>query len=59
LAQKFTPPPTPCGENATMEELREENKRLRMELRRADREREILGRRTSFASFNPPRGFTR
>jgi transposase len=38
----LTPKPEPCGENATLDELREENKWLRRELRRAELEREIL-----------------
>jgi transposase len=46
--KKFAPPLTPCGENATMDELREENKRLRRELRRADLEREILKKATAY-----------
>jgi transposase len=37
--RKFAPPLSPCGENATVDELREENKRLRRELRRAELER--------------------
>lgn len=45
---KFAPPPTPCGENASVEELREENKRLRKELRRAELEREILKKATAY-----------
>ena len=40
--KKFAPPLDPCGENATLDELREENKRLRKQLRRAELEREIL-----------------
>lgn len=39
---QFTPKPLPCGEDATFSELREENKRLRQQLRRAEMEREIL-----------------
>jgi transposase len=38
----------PCGENASQEELREENKRLRRELRRAEMEREILKKATAY-----------
>ena len=37
--KKFAPPLSPCGENATTDELREENRRLRRELRRAELER--------------------
>ena len=46
--KKFAPPPEPCGENATLDELREENKRLRRELKRAEMEREILKKATAY-----------
>jgi transposase len=45
---KYAPPPSPCGENATVEELRQENQRLRRELRRAELEREILKKATAY-----------
>ena len=45
---RFVPPPAPCGENATLEELRVENERLRKQLRRAELEREILKKATVF-----------
>lgn len=45
---KLAPPPEPCGEHATLDELREENKRLRRELRRAELEREILKKATAY-----------
>jgi transposase len=45
---KFAPPPVPCGENASVEEFREENKRLRKVLRRAELEREILKKATAY-----------
>ena len=45
---KFVPPPEPCGENATLQELRAENQRLRRELRRAELEREILKKATAY-----------
>jgi transposase len=45
---KYAPPPEPCGENATLEELRQENQRLRKELRRAELEREILKKATAY-----------
>ena len=45
---KFVPPPEPCGENATLEELRDENQRLRKQLRRAELEREILKKATAY-----------
>jgi transposase len=40
--KKYAPPPEPCGENATFDELRAENKRLRQQLKRAELAREIL-----------------
>lgn len=46
--KKFGPPPKPCGEDATVDELREENKRLKRELRRAELEREILKKATAY-----------
>ena len=46
--QKFAPPPESCGDNATMEELREENKCLRRQLKRAELEREILKKATAY-----------
>lgn len=45
---KFVPPPEPCGENATVEELRGEVARLRKQLRRAELEREILKKATAY-----------
>jgi transposase len=45
---KFAPPPTPCGENATVDELREEVARLRKQLKRAELEREILKKATAY-----------
>jgi transposase len=45
---KLAPKPEPCGEDATVDELREENKRLRRELRRAELEREILKKATAY-----------
>jgi transposase len=46
--KKFAPPRDACGENATLDELREENKRLRSQLRRAELEREILKKATAY-----------
>lgn len=46
--QKFAPEPTPCGDKATVDELREENKRLRRQLKRAELEREILKKATAY-----------
>ena len=45
---KFAPVPEPCGENATSQQLREENKRLRKQLRKAELEREILKKATAY-----------
>jgi transposase len=45
---RLAPKPAECGENATLEELQEENKRLRRELRRAELEREILKKATAY-----------
>ena len=46
--RKFVPLPEPCGDDATVEELRSENQRLRRELRRAELEREILKKATAY-----------
>lgn len=45
---KFVPPPEPCGEHATVDQLREENARLRKQLKRAELEREILKKATVY-----------
>lgn len=45
---KYAPPPTPCGEKATVEELRAECQRLRKQLQRAELEREILKKATAY-----------
>ena len=45
---KFVPPPAPCGDDASLEELRDENKRLRQQLKRAELEREILKKATAY-----------
>jgi transposase len=46
--EKFAPKPDPCGENASVEQLQGEIKRLRKELRRAEIEREILKKATAY-----------
>jgi transposase len=46
--KKYAPPPTPCGENATFEEMRAEITRLRRQLKRAELEREILKKATAY-----------
>jgi transposase len=45
---KWTPRSAPCGQDASLEELRAENQRLRKELRRAELEREILKKATAY-----------
>jgi transposase len=45
---KFAPQPVPCSENSTVEELRDENQRLRKQLRRAELERDILKKATAY-----------
>jgi transposase len=45
---RLAPKPQPCGEEASLEQLQEENKRLRRELRRAELEREILKKATAY-----------
>ena len=45
---RLAPKPEPCGENASLDELRAENQRLRRELRRAEQEREILKKATAY-----------
>jgi transposase len=45
---KFVPAPPPCGEGATLEELKAENSRLRKQLKRAELEREILKKATAY-----------
>ena len=45
---KFAPEPETCGEDATVQQLREENQRLRKELKRAEMEREILKKATAY-----------
>ena len=46
--KKFAPPPAACGEGASFDELREENKRLRKQLKLAELEREILKKATAY-----------
>lgn len=45
---KFAPPREPCGDDATVDQLRNEVQRLRRELRRAEMEREILKKATAY-----------
>jgi len=46
--KKFAPAPQACGNDASVDELREEIKRLRKQLRRAEMEREILKKATAY-----------
>ena len=46
--EKLAPQPDSCGEDATLGQLQEENKRLRKQLRRAEMEREILKKATAY-----------
>ena len=46
--KRLAPQPKLCGENASADELREENKRLRRQLKRAELEREILKKATAY-----------
>ena len=46
--QKFAPEPDACGNDATLEQVQEENKRLRKQLREAELEREILKKATAY-----------
>ena len=45
---KLAPPPEPCGEDASVEELRAELSRVRKQLKRAELEREILKKATAY-----------
>lgn len=45
---RLAPRPAPCGDNATLEQLQQENKRLRKQLKRAEMEREILKKATAY-----------
>jgi transposase len=45
---KFAPQPKPCGENATTEQMRDEIKHLRKQLKQAETEREILKKAAAY-----------
>ena len=45
---RIVPPASPCGDGAGLSELREEIKRLRQQLKRAEMEREILKKATAY-----------
>ena len=46
--KQFAPEPQACGPEASLNEVLEENKRLRKELREAQLEREILKKATAY-----------
>lgn len=46
--RKYAPEPEPCGPEASLEQVLEENKRLRKKLQRAELEREILKKATAY-----------
>ena len=46
--RKHAPAPTPCGPDASVEQLQAENRRLRDQLKRAEMEREILKKATAY-----------
>jgi transposase len=46
--EKYAPEPEPCGEDASVEELTAEVKRLRKQLQQAEREREIFKKATAY-----------
>ena len=46
--KKFTPPATPCGPNASVDQLRDENRRLQQQLRQVKLERDILKKATVY-----------
>lgn len=45
---RLVPSPAPCGDDATLAELKAENARLRKQLKRAELEREILKKATAY-----------
>ncbi|RCS51940.1 transposase [Bremerella cremea] len=45
---KLAPPPEPCGEDASLDELKVENARLRRQLKQTELEREILKKATAY-----------
>jgi len=46
--EKLAPDPEPCSDDASVNELKAENKRLRRELQGAEMEREILKKATAY-----------
>lgn len=45
---KARPAPEPCGDDASMQQLQDENRRLRQQLKRAEMERDILKKATAY-----------
>jgi len=45
---KLAPEPTPCGDDASVNQLKDENKRLRRQLKQVEMEREILKKATAY-----------
>ena len=45
---KLSPPPVPCGPNANVAQLQDENRRLQQQLKRAELERDILKKATAY-----------
>lgn len=52
--KKLVPAPTLCGEDASLDDLKQENKRLREQLRQAQMEREILKKATAYFASQKP-----
>lgn len=50
---RLAPPPEPCGDDATVEELKAELVRVRKQLKRAELEREILKKVTAYFAKEP------
>lgn len=46
--KKFSPPSTECGDNATKEQLLDENRRLKKELRESELEKAILKKAAAY-----------
>lgn len=46
--EKLAPEPEPCGDDASVSELKAENKRLKKQLQRTELEREILKKATAY-----------
>ena len=54
MAQQYASHPQSCDQDATAEQLKAENNRLRKQLKQAEMERDILKKATAyFANQNP------